>query len=238
MSIFTHKKLTPTTRVCLRLKALREAAGVSIGEMCERTKLGKAYIEALESCAFHELPTGRIYQKNFIKLYLEALGIDPSNYIRQFLLEEEVPQKARAHPYTPFRSFHFHSLPSLIRQGGLAAIFLIGVWYLGGQIHNIVTAPRLQVYTPENGHITYKHSIAVRGSSEKETAVTVNGKTVMNSEGGLFQETVDLILGVNTITITATKKHGKTTSETRYVTYRDQPAISLSKDAVDNKDGT
>lgn len=235
---FTHKKLTPAKRVCLRLKGIREAAGVSIGEMCERTKLRKAYIHALESCAFHELPKGLVYQKNFIKLYLEALGIDPSNYIRQFLLEEDVPENERAHPHTPFRSFHFHSLPSLIRQGALAAILFIAAWYLGWQIHTIVTAPRLQIYTPENGHITHEQRIAVRGSSEKETAVTVNGKTVIRSDEGLFQETVDLTPGVNTIIITATKKHGKTASDTRYVTYREPPAISLSKDAVDNKDGT
>ena len=52
----------------------------------------------------------------------------------------------------------------------------------------------------------------------------------MINEQGHFASTIDLSKGVNTITMTATKKHGKSTSLVRHVIYQEkyQP-VSINK---------
>jgi len=47
--------------------------------------------------------------------------------------------------------------------------------------------------------------------------VSVNGKDVGTNEKGVFEAQIDLSVGVNTLTIEAKKKHGKTTQEVRHV---------------------
>ena len=57
------------------LKAAREALGLSLADIFQRTRISVAYLQAIENNDFHLLPTSA-YTKNFIKTYARALGID------------------------------------------------------------------------------------------------------------------------------------------------------------------
>jgi len=57
------------------LKAAREALGLSLADIFQRTRISVAYLQAIENNDFHLLPTST-YAKNFIKTYARALGID------------------------------------------------------------------------------------------------------------------------------------------------------------------
>jgi cytoskeleton protein RodZ len=57
------------------LKAKREALGLSLADLFQRTRISVAYLQAIENNDFHLLPVS-VYTKNFIKTYARALGID------------------------------------------------------------------------------------------------------------------------------------------------------------------
>jgi cytoskeletal protein RodZ len=57
------------------LKATREALGLSLADLFQRTRISVAYLQAIENNNFHLLPVS-VYSKNFIKTYARTLGID------------------------------------------------------------------------------------------------------------------------------------------------------------------
>jgi len=231
MTAFTRKKIEQTNRVCFRLKEARKAAGFSIEEMSEKTKLSKAYIRALENCEFQNLPSGTIYQKNFIKRYLSVLNIPSTSYIQQFLIEEGYDQEpaktVSPHPHKPKSIFSFLALPSLMKYIGIGVVLLGTFGYLGWQVNRILEPPMLTLLSPDDGHITTDDHITIKGLSDPETDIAINGKGVSYTKNGQFEQTLDLVEGVNTIVVEATKKHGQKTTETRYVTQRKVQQISV-----------
>jgi cytoskeletal protein RodZ len=239
MSSFKRKKIEKTPRVCLRLKEAREQAGLSIEQMSQKTRLGKKYIIALERCEFDQLPKGSVYQKNFIKRYLDVLNISSTSYTQQFLIEEGYEKKEeenqQIHPHTAKPLSRFHALPDLMKYISIAIIFFAVLGYLGWQVNRILEPPMLTLVSPTDGYITSDERVVIRGTSEPETSITINGKEVSIGGEGRFEQELDLVEGVNTIVVSATKKHGKTTTETRYVTQR--PVQRISSDPIKSSRG-
>ncbi len=57
----------------LDAKALRIRLGVSIDSICERTKISRYFLEAIEERAYHRLPGG-VFDINYIRQYSEFVG--------------------------------------------------------------------------------------------------------------------------------------------------------------------
>lgn len=225
-ALFKKKQLTPTKRVCLRLREARENTGISLEDLAKKTRICKKYLQALEECRFNDLPTAEVYQKNFVKIYVEALGKNAEPFLKQYIVEEKV-RKDLKHPCTKVNKFRLSNFPGLLRYGvGLLAVLIL-LFYLGFQVKRIVEPPSLTLFSPEDGFITRFSSLTVQGETQKEVRVYLNGKEIMNNENGQFKEILDLTPGVNTIEITAVTKHGKKAAQTRHVIYKDSTQISL-----------
>src|ERR1700675_895095 len=59
-----------------RLRELREAKGVSLDDIARSTRVGRRYLEALESDSLGELPSP-VFVKGFIRAYCEFLEASP-----------------------------------------------------------------------------------------------------------------------------------------------------------------
>lgn len=66
------------------LRQAREAKGLSMAELAELTHMGTTTIEELENEDFSRIPAP-IYGRGFIKLYCEAVGLEPKPYIDEFM---------------------------------------------------------------------------------------------------------------------------------------------------------
>ena len=220
MNAFFCKKLTtPPKRVCLRLKELRESKNISLEEMASKTKIDKKHLAALESCQFEKLPKAQIYQRNMVRRYSETLGAKADSFLEQFQIEETYKEKIK-HPYVAIKDNYWCHLPVVLRYVFLLILIATIIFYLGWQVKNIIEPPKLIVYSPIEGYITNNNQILLTGETEPEARVMVNGKDIKNNEKGQFKEILNLTDGVNTITITTQKKHGKTTTETLHVVYK------------------
>src|SRR5690625_4465755 len=65
------------------LREEREARGITLQFVYERTRIRTTYLEAIEVGAFNRLP-GRTYARAFLKLYAQAIGLDPSDVLYRF----------------------------------------------------------------------------------------------------------------------------------------------------------
>lgn len=66
------------------LKDAREAAGLSIQQIAERTHMMSAMIEDLENERFNRI-VAPIYGRGFVKLYCETVGLDPKPLVAEFM---------------------------------------------------------------------------------------------------------------------------------------------------------
>ena len=85
-------------------------------------------------------------------------------------------------------------------------IFLV---YLGIEFSRNISPPFLEVESPQDDLVTSERMVTIRGKTEKESRVTINGQEVFEDEEGNFSEEIDLKEGINIIKITSAKKRSK-----------------------------
>ena len=220
-AIFKKKKLEkpPNKRVCLRLKEARKSKGITLSQMAERTKINKNYIVALEECNFKELNCSDVYQKNFIKKYVQALGLDPRSFLSQFCDEETETKPKEDLNRKKYKKHYFANVPNTLKYITIGLVIIVLVSYLALQIKHTLEPPKLVIESPTEGYMTEENNVTVTGITDPEVRVSINGKDIMNNENGYFEEMVDLTLGINTIVTTAKNKRKKTTEIIRHVIY-------------------
>ncbi|MDD4477075.1 MAG: helix-turn-helix domain-containing protein [Patescibacteria group bacterium] len=219
--MFSSKKLDQPVRVCHRLKKIREELGLSLEFLSKTTRIPQKYLEAIEDCRFAVLPPAKIYRLSYIREYASALNLDAEEILSKFRDEEDVVENKIIHPRADLKFFPFNSVAIMLRSITILVLVAVFAGYLGWEVRGILQAPKLFVFTPIEGSIVNKYSAQVRGETEKEVNLTINGQEVRANEEGKFDATIDLSLGVNTIVITAIKKHGKTSEIIRHVVVKE-----------------
>ncbi len=229
MGDFKKRELKKTKRVCFRLKEAREAAGIGLNQLSRITKISKKHLEALEECRFEDIPYALVYQKNFVREYAAAVGISPEPILKQFVIEETTNKKSHVErKVRRVKKYSLQNLPAVFRGLGLAIVVLGVVGYLGFQVREIVKPPKLLVHGPRNGYITENPVVMVYGEAAEEARVYINGQEVFTNGSGKFEEVLDLSPGINTLVISAKKRHGKVSDDTRHVIVKEDVKFTLN----------
>jgi flagellar biosynthesis protein FlhG len=66
------------------LRQIREALGIELREIVERTKIGMGYLVSLESDQFGKLPAS-VYVRGFLAEYARILGLDSRRVVETYL---------------------------------------------------------------------------------------------------------------------------------------------------------
>jgi cytoskeletal protein RodZ len=224
-TIFSKKAIKQPERVGTKLRQLREHQRLTLDDVALRTKLQKDHLIAIESCAFHKLPHGEVYQRFFLKRYLSALQVDPTPFLKQFEYEEQHTYKTTTPTNTGHPSLDaVRNVPALIKTGIIGFGMLLIISYLGLQFRQLLLPPTLVLESPTDGIIHESTTVTVTGTTDPEVTVSINGEAVYSNAQGNFSADIDLQPGLNTILVTAEKKHGKQTMITRHIIYRESTA--------------
>ena len=212
MSIFCSKNLKLPPRLSDLFKTGRETQGWDIRNVYSRTHIPPKYVSALETGEFEVLPKAKAHRIAYVKEYAIALGLDPEKCLEQFSKEEGLKNITLTTTPASKRIF-FGSLSILFRNliiGSFIAGFAV---FLVFQIKNILQAPELSIFNPTDGLITSNKSLLIEGNTDKGTTLTLNGQIVPLDNHNHFSVSLDLAEGLNTLDLTATKKHGKITEK-------------------------
>ncbi|HLD34875.1 MAG TPA: helix-turn-helix domain-containing protein [Patescibacteria group bacterium] len=224
MSIFCFKKINPPDKKIFALKKNREEKNLSIADMERLTHIPRKYISAIEDFRANDLPSAKAFRQAYIREYAKALEIN-YNVLKKNLESRQVPEKK-----SQSIRFRLPSLSLYFLRRNLGFVFLILIFgaYLSWQVKGIVEPPKLMIFSPLEGFISHDQNILIAGEATKESSLTINGQDIMINEQGRFESLVDLAKGVNTITISAIKKHGKSTTLVRHV-IRQEKTAQVSK---------
>lgn len=217
MTEFTKKSLNYSHGLGPRLKAARELKQIDPEVAARRLNIRLEYLIAIEEDRFDHLPAG-LYSKNYIKEYAALVGL-PAAEIKKWLADNLEIINETNDPFSQkiVRRQEFMVFPKLIKNLALILIFLACLFYLGFYFKKIVFPPELSVYQPEKNLKISENYIEVKGVTEPEAELSINGEAILNTNQGNFSTVINLKKGINNIVITAKKKYSGEASVLRQI---------------------
>jgi transcriptional regulator with XRE-family HTH domain len=118
-------------RAGVRMRAAREAQGLTLAEVAQRTRVPLRHLEAVEASDFAALPSPT-YAVGFARAYARAVGVDEVAVARD--VRGELSQVERAPKYVPYETADPDRVPSrglaIFGLGlALAILILAGLYY-------------------------------------------------------------------------------------------------------------
>lgn len=137
-----------------KLRAAREARGISISEVAEQTRISPLYLEAIDADNYKTLPGG-IFNKGFVRSYAKYVGVDEQealqDYSRQIAQVEPVQEAGEFKTYRPEVLTDDRAASSIIPTVLFAAVILglmtAGVLFLVNYIQEQQSQPQIAVNT-------------------------------------------------------------------------------------------
>ncbi len=216
MAIFYHKKLSTPEYLGSKFKKAREEKNLTLENLVKITHIDQKYLQAIEDGNYKLLPKTKVHRQAYVREYCQTLELNYEEFLAQFK-EETKHEKISTEPTNSYQKYYLTSITIFLRNIFIFIIITAFFTYFGFQIKGVLNPPKLNVLSPFEGQTVENLTVMVQGEAEKESQLTVNGKEIMLNEKGQFESLIDLSEGLNTIVISATKKHGKTTTVIRHV---------------------
>jgi len=218
MTLFKHKKITLNNETLgEQLSSARKKRKESLKKISQELKINEKYLEALEKGDFNQLPKG-LYAESFLKEYSFYLGLNIQDVLELFQAEkQDKSQNKKIFIQKSVQNQYFLSLPKIFKNLFIIVLVVLCLTYIGHYINNIISPPQLLISYPLNDLHTKNHSIIIKGKSDPEAEVNINGKKILLNQDGSFNLSINLKNGLNNINIIAQKKYSKKNIITRKV---------------------
>ncbi len=244
---FKTKKVETVLTAGECLKRKREGLNISIRDTSEKLKIKISYLENLEESNYKKLPPD-VYVKGFIKSYAQLVGLNPEKmvdiYSREKNIENKIEKKYRKKElYTKKLTTQNFAIitPKIITAFfSLLILFIVG-YYLWYQIDSFNSAPYLFISSPYENYIVDNPNITIKGETEKEVAVRINGQDIFVDQNGYFEEDILLQPGKNVFVIEAANRFSGTTKEVRDIIYEKNPEevlVDIKNDGEEKDNGS
>lgn len=215
MNGFT-KKSVGTLTLGEKLKKLRSDKRISLGEVSRFTRIKPEYLEALEEGDYDALPVD-VYVKGFLRSYADFLGVDEKILIKLYNKEKgikknlEKGKKPEGEKRRPINISSFVFTPQKIAIAAAVVLVLAGLFFLYREVDSFASAPSLVIISPDGGSEVSGNSVYIKGVTEKDALLFINGQPILVGDDGSFGESVTLQSGLNSISVKAVNKFKKET---------------------------
>ena len=199
------------------IKEERKKRGLTIEQVAKATKIRPQFLQAIENNHYEKLP-GPNYAQGFVKNYLAFLELPVSEYMARFRREYDEQAERKLMPQglvgkdIPLKRF---SVKQAFLLGGVVLIFLFV--YLFFQYRAAFFPPFLTINQPQEGMQLSSQSVLVQGTTDPNTAVTINTLPAYVDDSGKFSKELPVFPGTVTLTIKAVNSFGKITTLVRHV---------------------
>jgi len=208
MNSFIPKKIMTEDSWGEELRRARNFKNISLDQASQKLKIRHKYLLALETEDLGVLPSG-LYAKSFLKKYADFLGVDLSQRKDLWLkLQDDIKGN---NPFSQeiLKKSHLLIFPKIVKTTLIVLAILVCFLYLAFYFHRIILPPQLTLLQPDRNLLVQESSLMVIGKTEKETEIKINGELVLSDVNGNFSKLVNLKKGVNTIEVSAKKKHSR-----------------------------
>lgn len=218
----------PTTKESIgeRLSAYREECGMTIKDVARELQTSQKFIAALEENRFGVFPA-KVYARGFLRkillLYARRKNDTASSFsslMKEFDVEWDVfLQKEKRNGASPAAAPIGAPLitPRKLAVSVFLTLLIFFIIFLSNRIFKFLRAPRIHIETPQKETVIGEPLVVVRGKTEHESRLTINGREITVDEQGNFNETIELLAGLNVLEFFVHDRFGKTAKEERYV---------------------
>jgi cytoskeletal protein RodZ len=208
------------------LQQSRSARKLEVAEVARITRIRSQYLIALEADDYSQLPSATV-AKGFIRNYGQFLGLNAiylSAVFRRDFAENPQGQIVPRGMVEPVSKTTLWSPKSTI-IALVTLLFTLFGSYLTYQYIQLLGPPFLEVTSPLMDTVTDQDTIQITGRTDPEATILVNDQSLVLDKGGQFSVRIPLNPGDNLVTVIATSKTGKITSQSRKVTLTLPPAV-------------
>jgi cytoskeletal protein RodZ len=220
MNFFQANKIhLDAETVAERLRSARQFKGFKLGEIAKKLNIQEKYLEYLEKGEYGLLPSG-VYGKNFLREYALFLGLDYKPLAKDYETEINILEPRRQKEIFSkqvIKGRYLWTMPKIIKNILIFLIIIICFIYLGYRLNKIIAPPLLTINNPAINLTTKETALLVSGQTEAEAQLIINGEHVLSDKNGGFSQLINLKNGLNVITVTASKKYGRSNTITRQV---------------------
>ncbi len=203
-----------------RLRERREALGFSIRDLSLSSHIPSHLIEALENGSYESF-SAKVYALGTVQKILTSLNYeDKEATLRGFENEWDVAMFRTRKELTPLpgnRKSTPYLAPRHILTASIAVFVILITIFLGSRLMRFVAVPLLKIENPAKELALEVPNIRLQGTVEKESQLTVSGRTIRVGEDGKFDEIIELNNGVNALEFWVKDRFGKERKEMRYV---------------------
>lgn len=234
--VFERKKIQAET-LSEYLREIRTALHLTPEQAAERVGIKLRFLQALESGEFKQLPPD-VYVMGFLRQLAELYAADGALLVEQYKKEKIIVNQMSQRPWrgpqwATGRLRQLVITPKVISIGVGTAFVLITVAYIIWQVAAINKTPALELYQPKDRELIAGSVVVVRGKTDPDMNVTVNGQTVFVDSNGNFQTQLGIEAGPKQLAIVASNKFDKTT--TKQISVIGQPNLVASSTSVSLK---
>lgn len=195
--------------------------GLSLEEVSQETKIKVSFLQAIEEGDYEKLPANA-YAKGFVRSYARFLGLDEKKVLAFFRREYAQVKSRTGVPPQPIEAQSLALTPGKVFAFFFSAAIIIFLAILFWQYKSFAGAPLLLVSAPTDKITIERPLAAVIGRTDQTAQVFVNGEEVKVKADGIFEETINLNEGLNTIRIVARNKVGRESVVERVVEVKSQ----------------
>lgn len=218
-----HKEEVNLPSVSEQLHAWRRSTGLTVEQIAAELNIRPQIIRALEIGDISVF-SARVYAVGYLNHMVNHFAVPGGSKLVDALRREwdikreEAGAHQTLHTIDIWQKWYITPRRLFGIVGACALLFFL--WLLGTQLIGFMGAPRLSIEQPMTNQLIDVPVIRVRGSTDKESQLTVNGREItMNKLGGFDQE-IELVPGLNKLDFLVQNRFGKTSQETRYIVVR------------------
>lgn len=221
-----HDPTTAGESIGERLFAYREECGMTIKDVARKLQTSQKFVAALEENRFGAF-SAKVYARGFFEKMLllyarknSGIVSSASSLMKEFDAEWDVfLQKEKRKSVSPAAAPIGAPLvtPRKLAASIFLTLLILFIAFLSNRIFKFLRAPRISIETPQKETVISEPSIVVRGKTEHESRLTMNGREITVDEQGNFNETIELLAGLNVLEFFVHDRFGKTAKEERYV---------------------
>lgn len=198
------------------LRAAREEKKLTLQDIEKGTKIRLKFLLAIESDEFGIMPS-QSYVKGFVKNYSEYVGLNSKTVLAFYRRQTVDAPKSHLLPKgmaAPLNRSAFQLTPGKFIFMMVSVLVTLFLTYLFFQYQTLQKPPLLVVDSPINQDVFAETRVDVLGKTDSDATVTINGVSVLVRADGKFFDQIAVEPGINTITVVASSRLGKTTTKT------------------------
>ncbi len=211
------------------LKKVREQQKLSIHHIANELGIRAQYLTCIEQNRFDILP-GSIYATRYVKAYAHFLGLETGPLVRK--TRALTAEKGHTVPQYRVSRANFWVGPRILKFVGLGVLALSCFGYIVWLGVATITPPVLDVVSPSDNLTSNDRNVVVQGHTTIDAQLTINDQPVMKQEDGSFKQEIQLAQGVNTLKISAVKKHSKEQTIYRTIRYDQDNNVSFLRGSI------